>query len=104
MNGGSKQSRSHKGSGRGSNSSSYHLQRWGGETRREEPWKGGETKETHIDRAQTRINNFDKRWDQSRWRWNCCGCAFGNLSYTYDSACPMCGERRCANCLVHEIS
>ncbi|KAI1310749.1 hypothetical protein F5Y03DRAFT_27287 [Xylaria venustula] len=67
------------GSGRNSdstNSSSYQLQRWEGETSREEPWsgyethrgdqsKGGETKEVHISRSITRINNFDKRWYQS---------------------------------------
>ncbi|KAI1271554.1 hypothetical protein F5Y07DRAFT_392672 [Xylaria sp. FL0933] len=92
------------GSGRGSKSSSYHLQRWGGETHRDEPWKGGETKETHVDRAQTRISNFDRRWDQSRWRWNCCECSSGNNSYTYDLACPACGRQRCVNCLVQEVS
>ncbi|KAI0907648.1 hypothetical protein F4823DRAFT_547574 [Ustulina deusta] len=104
MNEGFKQTRSQHGSGCDSNSSSYNLQRWGGETRREEPWKGGETKEACVDRAKTRINNFDKRWDQSRWRWNCCSCSFANNSYTYDRECPMCGVQRCINCLVHEVS
>ncbi|KAI0539053.1 hypothetical protein GGR58DRAFT_263038 [Xylaria digitata] len=114
MNERSKPSKNQYGSGRDSNStstsnsnsgsSSYHIQRWGGETRREEPWRGGDSRETPVDRAKTRINNFDKRWDQSRWRWNCCRCASGNNSYTYDWACPMCGQRRCNNCLVQEVA
>ncbi|KAI0009574.1 hypothetical protein F4779DRAFT_581622 [Xylariaceae sp. FL0662B] len=31
----------------------------------------------------------------SSWRWNCCSCGGGNLSYIFDTACLECGHRRC---------
>ncbi|KAI0450762.1 hypothetical protein F5B21DRAFT_413245 [Xylaria acuta] len=43
-----------------SSSSSYHIQRWGGQTCREEPWRQGDSKETRVDRMKERLNNFEK--------------------------------------------
>ncbi|KAI0201845.1 hypothetical protein F4808DRAFT_459604 [Astrocystis sublimbata] len=38
--------------------------------------------------------------DPSKWRWNCCNCSFGNLSYNYNSSCTNCYHSRDSGCKV----
>ncbi|KAI1359982.1 hypothetical protein F5Y08DRAFT_344152 [Xylaria arbuscula] len=42
--------------------------------------------------------------DKSKWRWNCCGCGFQNLSYTYEPSCSSCAHRRDTNCKVWAVA
>ncbi|KAI1359950.1 hypothetical protein F5Y08DRAFT_62071 [Xylaria arbuscula] len=41
--------------------------------------------------------------DESKWRWNCCGCGFQNLSYTYEPSCSRCQHRRDTTCKVWSL-
>ncbi|KAI0100520.1 hypothetical protein GGR51DRAFT_532333 [Nemania sp. FL0031] len=38
--------------------------------------------------------------EQSKWRWNCCGCGFQNNSYNYNTTCATCGHHRDHNCQI----
>ncbi|KAI3327156.1 hypothetical protein HD806DRAFT_384363 [Xylariaceae sp. AK1471] len=38
--------------------------------------------------------------NSSNWRWNCCNCGTGNLSYNFDVACTSCFHRRDGTCNI----
>ncbi|KAI0435610.1 hypothetical protein F4803DRAFT_300804 [Xylaria telfairii] len=42
--------------------------------------------------------------DKAKWRWNCCGCGFQNLSYNWDVSCPGCAHRRDGDCRLWAIA
>ncbi|KAI1365124.1 hypothetical protein F5Y08DRAFT_304936 [Xylaria arbuscula] len=51
-------------------------------------------------------NAFDEyhyQPDESKWRWNCCGCGFQNLNYNDDKSCVSCAHSRDSNCKVWAV-
>ncbi|KAI1755818.1 hypothetical protein F4782DRAFT_370317 [Xylaria castorea] len=45
----------------------------------------------------------DPQDNPAKWRWNCCNCSLGNLSYNYDTSCPGCNHRRDPSCSLWAI-
>ncbi|KAI3322159.1 hypothetical protein HD806DRAFT_501174 [Xylariaceae sp. AK1471] len=50
------------------------------------------------DRISKSMRNL--KLGSSQWRWNCCNCGTGNLSYSFDIACTSCYHRRDGGCNV----
>ncbi|KAI3331719.1 hypothetical protein HD806DRAFT_478108 [Xylariaceae sp. AK1471] len=64
---------------------------------REPKYNINKTRETTFKRSSLGGSTSS---NSSNWRWNCCNCGTGNLSYTFDRACTSCFHHRDGSCSV----
>ncbi|KAI1753978.1 hypothetical protein F4782DRAFT_58667 [Xylaria castorea] len=59
----------------------------------------GDAKDVATGNVATKAHDSTYGGSQDdNWRWNCCNCALGNLSYAYHTSCPDCDHRRDTSC------